>query len=88
MEKHNGLHNQLAELNKHIVWELCHIQPYANHILYLNRFCTETDNTLLYIIKKKVDNKYAKSSCAPPNRYKAMVCTTKVYIDTELHCEP
>ena len=37
---------------------------------------------------KKVDNEHAKSSCAPPNQYKAMLCTTKVYVGTELHCEP
>ena len=38
--------------------------------------------------KTKVDNEHAKSSCAPPNRYKATLCTTKVYFGTELHCEP
>ncbi len=38
--------------------------------------------------QKRFDNKHAKSSCAPPNRYKAMLCTTRVYVGTELHCEP
>ena len=33
------------------------------------------------------DNKHAKSSCASPNRYKATLCTTKLYVGTELHCE-
>ena len=47
---------------------------------------TETDNTALYTIKK-FDNEHAKSSCAPPNWYKATLCTTKVYVGTELHCE-
>ncbi len=46
---------------------------------------TETDNTALYTIKK-FDNEHAKSPCAPPYRYKATLCTTKVYVGTELHC--
>ncbi len=48
---------------------------------------TETDNTASYTIKK-IDNEHTKSSCAPPNRHKATVCTTKVYVGTELHYEP
>ncbi len=28
-----------------------------------------------------------KLSCAPPDQYKATLCTTKVCISTELHCE-
>ena len=32
----------------------------------------------------RVDNEHAKSSCAPPNQYKAMLCNTKVYVGTEL----
>ncbi len=48
---------------------------------------TETDNIALYTIEK-VDNERAKSSCAPTNRYKATLCTPKVYVATELHCEP
>ncbi len=39
---------------------------------------TETDNTALYTIKN--DNEHAKSSCTPPNWYKAMLCTTKEYV--------
>ncbi len=41
----------------------------------------ETDNTALSIIKKKFMQN-AKSSYAPPNQYKATLCTTKVYIGT------
>ncbi len=43
-----------------------------------------------YIVhhQKKVDNGHAKWSCAPPNWYKATLCTTKAYAGTELHCEP
>ena len=28
--------------------------------------------------KKKIDNEHAKSSCATPNRYKTLLCTTQV----------
>ncbi len=48
---------------------------------------TETDNTALYTMQK-FDNEHAKSSCAPPNRYEAMLCTTEVHVNTELHCQP
>ena len=49
---------------------------------------TETDNTALYTISQLVCTKYAKSSCAPPDQYKSTLCTTKVYVGTELHCQP
>ena len=63
---------------QHYVLHLsCSIQLY-------NHAYTEADNTALYTIKK-IDTKHAKSSCAPPNRYKAMLCTNKVYADTKLH---
>ena len=33
-------------------------------------------------------NVHEKASCAPPNQNKATLCTTKVYVCTELHYEP
>ena len=39
-------------------------------------------------ITVRADNEHVKLSCASPNQYKGMLCTTKVYIGTELHCEP
>ena len=33
-----------------------------------------------FVHHKKVDNEHAKSSCAPPNLYKAKLYTTKVYV--------
>ena len=47
---------------------------------------TETDNRVLCTITVRVDNQHAKLSCTPPNQYQAMLCTTKVYVCTELHC--
>ncbi len=49
---------------------------------------TETDNSILCTILRVVYNEYVKSSCAPPNQYKTMLCITIVYIGTERHCEP
>ena len=48
---------------------------------------TETDNSVLCTIIIRADNKHAKLSCAPPNQYKAMLHTAKVYVGTEVHCE-
>ena len=31
------------------------------------------------------DNKHAKPPCAPPSQYKATLCTTNLYIGTEVH---
>ncbi len=44
-----------------------------------NECSTETDNTDQHcnVHHKKVDNEHAKSSCAPPNRHKAMLCTSR-----------
>ncbi len=42
----------------------------------------------MYFYISKVHKEHANSSCAPPNQYKATLCTTKVYVGTELHCEP
>ncbi len=50
--------------------------------------CLSTDNITLCTIKVVAHNAHAKSSYAPPNQYKATLCTTKVYIGTELHCQP
>ena len=44
-----------------------------------------TDNIVLCTIVVGADNDHAKSSCAPPNQYKPKLCTTKVYVGTELH---
>ena len=34
------------------------------------------------------NNEHAKLSCAPASQYKPTLYTTKVYVATELHCEP
>ena len=43
---------------------------------------------VLCTITVRADNEHAKLSCAPPSQYKATLCTTKVYIGTELQYEP
>ncbi len=45
---------------------------------------TETYNSVLCTITVRIDDEHAKLSCAPLNQYKAMLCTTKVDISTEL----
>ncbi len=37
--------------------------------------CTQTDNIVLCTLKVRADNQHAKSACAPPNQYKAMLVT-------------
>ncbi len=50
---------------------------------------SQTDNIVLCTIMVRAGNKYAKSSCAPPNQCKAMLCTTtKVNLDLHVHCQP
>ncbi len=63
-----------------LLWRCCEYRPKQTFK------ATETDNTALYTIKR-IGNEHAKLSCAPPNWYKATLCTTKVYIGIELHCE-
>ena len=62
------------------------VHRYRTIVLY--QADSQTDNIVLYTITVRVDNDHEKSSCAPPNQYKATLCTTIVYVGTELHCEP
>ena len=43
------------------------------------------DNITLCTIYVVVHNVHEKSSCAPPNEYKAILCTNKEYVGTELY---
>ncbi len=48
---------------------------------------SQTDNIVICTIMVRVHSEHAKSSCAPLIQYKAMLCTTKLYVGTELHCK-
>ena len=47
-----------------------------------------TTHVVLCNIAVVADNFHAKLSCAPPNQHKATLCTTKVYVGTEVHSDP
>ena len=60
---------------------LLHSINFAFHDIIVGR--PETDNSISCTITVRVDNDNAKSSCAPPNQYKAMLCIKKV-----VRCQP
>ncbi len=54
------------------------LQSINIQIILITNVDIQTDNIVLCTITVRADTEHEKSSCAPPNQYKAMLCTTKV----------
>ncbi len=65
--------------------QLLHIAAQKMQLLHVAAYLNTSH--ILCTITVRVDNTHAKSSCVPPNQYKASLCTTKVYVGTELYIE-